>query len=160
LKQFPPSERPPVFPVFISFRIMVGLGLLMLLTGFVGAYLWARGRLFDTRWYLQAAQYVWPMGFIAILAGWYTTEIGRQPWIAHGILRTADAASPVHAGAVLTTLILFVVVYGIVFAMGIYYINRLIEYGPKGTAAGTPDGVPSRPLTAAEPAAHDAIEGT
>ena len=61
---------------------------------------------------------------------------------------------------VLTTLILFVIVYGIVFSMGIYYINRLIEYGPKGAAAATPDGVPSRPLTAAEPAAHDAIEGT
>ena len=160
LKQFPPSERPPVLPVFISFRIMVGLGLLMLLTGVVGAYLWARGRLFDTRWYLQPVQYVWPMGFIAILAGWYTTEVGRQPWIATGILRTADAVSPVHAMAVLTTLILFVIVYTIVFSMGIYYINRLIEYGPKGTAAATPDGVPSRPLTAAEPAAHDAIEGT
>ena len=160
LKQFPPSERPPVLPVFISFRIMVGLGLLMLLTGVVGAYLWARGRLFDTRWYLQPVQYVWPMGFIAILAGWYTTEVGRQPWIATGILRTADAVSPVHAMAVLTTLILFVIVYTIVFSMGIYYINRLIEYGPKGTAAATPDGVPSRPLTAAEPAAHDAREGT
>ena len=160
LKQFPPSERPPIFPVFISFRIMVGLGVLMLLTGFVGAYLWARGRLFDTRWYLQPVQYVWPMGFIAILAGWYTTEVGRQPWIATGILRTADAVSPVHAMAVLTTLILFVIVYSIVFSMGIYYINRLIEYGPKGTAAATPDGVPSRPLTAAESAAHDAIEGT
>ena len=160
MKQFPPSERPPVFPVFLSFRIMVGLGVLMLLTGFVGAYLWARGRLFDTRWYLQPVQYAWPMGFIAILAGWYTTEVGRQPWIATGILRTADAVSPVHAMAVLTTLILFVIVYSIVFSMGIYYINRLIEYGPKGTAAATPDGVPSRPLTAAESAAHDAIEGT
>ena len=94
-----PTDRPPVFPVFLSFRIMVGIGVLMLLTGFVGAYLWARGRLFDTRWYLQPVQYAWPMGFIAILAGWYTTEIGRQPWIATGILRTADAVSPVHAGA-------------------------------------------------------------
>ena len=160
LKEFAPNDRPPVFPVFLSFRLMVGMGVLMLAIGFVGAWLWFRGRLFDTRWYLQAAKYAWPLGFIAILAGWYTTEIGRQPWIAQGILRTADAASPVHAGAVLTTLILFVVVYGIVFAMGIYYINRLIEYGPKGSAAATPDGVPSRPLTAAEPATHDAIEGT
>ena len=159
LKEFAPNDRPPVFPVFLSFRLMVGMGVLMLLIGFTGAWLWLRGRLFDTRWYLQYVQYAWPLGFIAILAGWYTTEIGRQPWIATGILRTADAASPVHAGAVLTTLILFVVVYGIVFSMGIYYINRLIEYGPKGTAAATPDGVPSRPLTAAEPAAHDAIEG-
>ncbi len=70
-----------------------------------------------------------------------------------------DAVSPVHFGAVLTTLILFIVVYGIVFAMGIYYINRLIEYGPRGTAAETAEGLPSRPLTAAEQAAHDAIEG-
>ncbi|MEO8419838.1 MAG: cytochrome ubiquinol oxidase subunit I [Hyphomicrobium sp.] len=160
LKEFAPSDRPPVFPVFLSFRLMVGMGVLMLLIGFVGAWLWFRGRLFDTRWYLQYVQYAWPLGFIAILAGWYTTEIGRQPWIATGILRTADAASPVHAGAVLTTLILFFVVYGIVFSMGIYYINRLIEYGPKGTAAAMPDGVPSRPLTAAESAAHDAIKGS
>jgi cytochrome d ubiquinol oxidase subunit I len=160
LKQFPPSERPPIFPVFIAFRLMVGLGVLMLGIGFVGAWLWFRGRLFSTRWYLQAVQYTWPLGFIAILAGWYVTEIGRQPWIAHGILRTADAASPVHAGAVLFGLILFVLVYGVVFSMGIYYINRLIEYGPKGAAAEPSDGMPSRPLTAAEPAAHDAIEGT
>ena len=77
----------------------------------------------------------------------------RHP--AHGRCRLAG-----HAGAVLTTLILFVIVYGIVFSMGIYYINRLIENGPKGAAAATPDGVPSRPLSAAEQAAHDAIEGT
>ena len=160
LKEFAPNDRPPIFPVFLSFRLMVGMGVLMLLIGFVGAWLWFRGRLFDTRWYLQYVQYAWPLGFIAILAGWYTTEIGRQPWIATGILRTADAASPVSWGAVLTTLVLFVIVYGIVFSMGIYYINRLIEYGPKGTAAGTPDGVPSRPLAAAESAAHDAIKGS
>jgi cytochrome d ubiquinol oxidase subunit I len=160
LKQFPPSDRPPVLPVFLSFRLMVGMGVLMLLIGFSGAWLWWRGRLFDTRWYLQYVQYAWPLGFIAILAGWYTTEIGRQPWIATGILRTADAASPVAAGAVLTTLILFVLVYGVVFSMGIYYINRLIDYGPKGAAAEPPDGLPNRPLTAAEPAAQEAIERT
>ena len=71
-----------MFPVFLSFRLMVGMGVLMLAIGFVGAWLWFRGRLFDTRWYLQYVQYAWPLGFIAILAGWYTTEIGRQPWIA------------------------------------------------------------------------------
>jgi cytochrome d ubiquinol oxidase subunit I len=160
LKEFAPADRPPVFPVFLSFRLMVGMGVLMLLIGFVGAWLWLRGKLFDTRWYLQYVQYAWPLGFIAILAGWYTTEIGRQPWIATGILRTADAASPVSGGAVFTTLILFVVVYGIVFSMGIYYINRLIEYGPKGSAAEPPAGLPNRPLTAAEPAAQEAIERT
>ncbi len=139
---------------------MVGLGMLMLGIGFVGAWLWFRGRLFETKWYLGAVQYAWPLGFIAILAGWYVTEIGRQPWIATGILRTADAASPVVFSAVLFGLVLFIIVYGIVFSMGIYYINRLIEYGPKGAATEPPDGLPSRPLAAAEPAAHDAIEGS
>jgi cytochrome d ubiquinol oxidase subunit I len=160
LKEFAPNDRPPVFPVFLSFRLMVGMGVLMLVIGFAGAWLWFRGRLFDTRWYLQYVQHAWPLGFVAILAGWYTTEIGRQPWIATGILRTADAASPVSWGAVLTTLILFVIVYGIVFSMGIYFINRLIEYGPKGSAAEPPKGVPNRPLAAAEPAAKEAIERT
>jgi cytochrome d ubiquinol oxidase subunit I len=160
LKEFAPADRPPVFPVFLSFRLMVGMGVLMLAIGFVGAWLWFRGRLFDTRWYLQYVQYAWPLGFIAILAGWYTTEVGRQPWIAAGILRTLDAASPIGFYTLLFGLVLFVIVYGIVFSMGIYYINRLIEYGPKGAAAETPEGVPSRPLTAAEPAAHDAMEGT
>ena len=77
---------------------MVGLGVLMIGIGFVGAFLWLRGRLFETRWYLAAGQHAWPLGFIAILAGWYVTETGRQPWIATGILRTADAASPVSFG--------------------------------------------------------------
>ena len=158
LKQFPPDDRPPVFPPFLAFRLMVGMGVLMIITGFTGAWLWFRGRLFQTRWYLEAAQYVWPLGFIAILAGWYTTEIGRQPWVAYGILRTADAASPVAFSAVLTGLVLFVLVYGIVFSMGIYYINRLIEHGPKGAAAETPQALPSRPLSAAGEAAHEAFE--
>ncbi|HEY7670324.1 MAG TPA: cytochrome ubiquinol oxidase subunit I [Hyphomicrobium sp.] len=158
LKQFPPDDRPPVFPVFLAFRLMVGLGVVMILAGFVGAWLWFRGRLFDTRWYLEAVQYVWPLGFVAILAGWYVTEIGRQPWIAYGILKTADAASPVAFSAVLTGLVLFVLVYGIVFSMGIYYINRLIEHGPKGAAAETPEALPSRPLSAAGEAAHEAFE--
>ncbi len=160
LKEFKPEDRPPIFPVFVAFRLMVGLGVIMLAIGVVGAWLWYRGRLFQTPWYLRYVQYAWPLGFIAILSGWYVTEVGRQPWIATGVLRTVDAASPVAFSAVLFGLVLFVLVYGIVFSMGIYYINRLIEYGPKGAAAATPDGLPSRPLNAAESAAHDAIEGT
>lgn len=160
LKDFAPEDRPPVKPVFYAFRVMVGLGLLMIAGGLFGAYLWWRDRLFETGWFLKAVSISWPAGFVAILAGWWVTETGRQPWIAHGILRTADAASPVSANAVLTTLILFVIVYSIVFSMGIYYINRLIEKGPIGAAVKSPDGVPSRPLSAAEEAAHEAIEGT
>lgn len=158
LKDFARDDRPPVIPVFFAFRIMVGMGVLMLIAGWVGAWLWFRGRLLTTKWYLGIVQYVWPIGFIAILAGWYVTEIGRQPWIAYGILRTADAASPVAASAVLTTLVLFVLVYACIFAMGIYYINRLIEYGPKGAAAATPQALPSRPLAVASDAAHEAME--
>jgi len=160
LKDFAPQDRPPVKPVFFAFRIMVGLGLLMIAAGLVGAFLWWRGRLFDSRWFLSPLAISWPAGFVAILAGWWVTETGRQPWLATGILRTADAASPVSAGAVLTTLVLFVIVYSAVFSMGIYYINRLIEKGPVGAAVKPSEGVASRPLSAAEEAAHEAIEGT
>ncbi|MBN8911708.1 MAG: cytochrome ubiquinol oxidase subunit I [Rhizobiales bacterium] len=160
LKDFAPADRPPVKPVFFAFRIMVGLGLLMIAAGLLGAFLWWRRSLFETRWFLTPLSYAWPAGFVAILAGWWVTETGRQPWIATGILRTADAASPVSANAVLTTLVLFVIVYAIVFSMGIYYINRLIEKGPSGASVKPSEGVPSRPLSAAEEAAHEAIEGT
>ncbi len=158
LKDFAPQDRPPVKPVFFAFRVMVGLGMLMIAAGLVGAFLWWRGLLFDARWYLWPLSLAWPAGFIAILAGWWVTETGRQPWLVYGILRTADAASPVSAGAVLTTLIAFVLVYSVVFSMGIYYINRLIEKGPTGASVKPPEGVPSRPLSAAEEAAHEAIE--
>ena len=99
LKDFAPQDRPPVKPVFFAFRVMVGLGLLMIAAGLVGAFLWWRGALFRSTWFLAPLAYSWPAGFIAILAGWWVTETGRQPWLAHGILRTADAASPVSANA-------------------------------------------------------------
>jgi len=159
LKSVPPSERPPVVPVFFAFRIMVGIGLTMNVIGLFGGYLWWRGRLVTTRWYLQIVQHGWWLGFVAVLCGWITTEVGRQPWIAHGILRTADAISPVTAASVLVTLVLFVIVYGIVFSMGLYYINRLIARGPQGSAVEASHGGPGRPLSAAQGAAREAIEG-
>jgi cytochrome bd ubiquinol oxidase subunit I len=130
LKSFPPQDRPPVLPPFFAFRAMVGIGLLMIATGWIGALLWWRGRLFTTRWYLWPAQYVWWIGFVAVICGWIVTETGRQPWVAYRVFRTADAVSPVAAHTVLTTLVLFVVVYSIVFGFGIYYLNRLIVRGP------------------------------
>jgi cytochrome bd ubiquinol oxidase subunit I len=130
LKNFAPQDRPPVLPPFFAFRAMVGIGLLMIVTGWIGAWLWWRGRLFTTRWYLWPAQHVWWIGFVAVICGWIVTETGRQPWVAYGVFRTADAISPVAAHTVLTTLVLFVVVYSIVFGFGIYYINRLIVRGP------------------------------
>ena len=159
LKDFKREDRPPVWPVFFAFRIMVGLGMLMILLGVVGGWLWWRDRLFTSRWFLGPARFVWPMGFVAILAGWWVTETGRQPWVAHGILRTVDAVSPVVFETVLFSLVLFVVVYTTVFSMGIYYINRLIEKGPQGAAAAAGDDkLSQRPLSAATDATRQAIK--
>jgi cytochrome d ubiquinol oxidase subunit I len=108
-------------------------------------FLWRRGRLFKARWYLWPAQHAWWIGFVAVISGWIVTETGRQPWVAYGLLRTADAASPVAANTVATTLVLFVLVYGIVFTMGIYYINRLIAGGPYDPTTETLHSAPLAP---------------
>ena len=158
LNSVPASDRPPVTMVFYAFRLMVLIGLAMIGTGWVGAWLWWRGQLFETGWFLRPAANVWWAGFVAVICGWIVTETGRQPWVAYGILRTADATSPVPGGSILTTLLLFIVVYGIIFSMGIYYINRLIHRGPVGPSiAPSEHGLPSRPLSAAEEAAREAL---
>jgi len=162
LKDFKPEDRPPLLPIFFAFRAMVGLGLLMIAIGLVGAFLWWRRTLFTATWFLRPITYAWPLGFIAIVAGWWVTETGRQPYLVYGLLRTVDAASPVAFSAVLFTLILFVLIYSSVFSMGILYINRLIEKGPEGKAV-SPDADPDesvglRPLAAAKDAARSALE--
>ena len=160
LNSVPPADRPPVAPSFFAFRIMVGIGLVMLAGGYLGLWLWWRGRLFDTRWYLWLAAQGWWLGFVAVIAGWTVTESGRQPWIVYGIQRTVDAVSPVGGGNVATTLALFVLVYGVVFAMGIYYINRLIARGPEGHAGEPPStGLPSRPLSSVADAGREIFAG-
>jgi cytochrome d ubiquinol oxidase subunit I len=150
LSDFDPADRPPVAWPFFAFRLMVGLGFAMIALALWGAWLAWRGGLERSRWFLRIAAASWPAGFVAIVAGWTVAEVGRQPWLATGLLRTADAASPVPAAAVAASLALFIVVYGIVFAAGIIYMNRLIARGPGGEAAAPAEGVPSRPLTAAE----------
>jgi cytochrome d ubiquinol oxidase subunit I len=157
LKSVPPQDRPPVLNAFFGFRIMVGIGLYMIAAALFGCFLWWRGTLWETRWYLRITSWMWWSGFVAVIAGWVVTESGRQPWLVQGILRTADAISPVPASSLLGTLILFVFCYGIVFSMGIYYINRLINKGPEGRAIEPPEALPSRPLSAAEGAAREAI---
>jgi cytochrome d ubiquinol oxidase subunit I len=159
LKDVPPSERPPVLPVFFAFRIMIAIGFFMVAAALYGALLWWRGTLFETRWYLWVMSRMWWIGFVAVIAGWVVTETGRQPWIARGILRTADAISPVSASHVLTTLILFVVVYSIVFTMGIYYINRLINKGPQGRAIEHSETFSANPIAAASDAGREALGG-
>jgi cytochrome d ubiquinol oxidase subunit I len=144
-------------PVFFAFRIMLMAGFFMVAAALVGAWLMWRGVLFETRWYLRIAANSWWIGFVAVIAGWVVTESGRQPWLVHRILRTADAISPVTASAVATSLALFIVIYGIVFAAGIYYINRLIARGPQGRAVEAPTGLPTRPLSAARDAGREAL---
>lgn len=155
LSDFPRNLRPPVAPVFFSFRVMVGIGVVLIAVGLVGAWLWWRKRVFDTRWYLRAVAPLWPLGFVAIIAGWMTTEIGRQPWIAYGILRTADAVSPVSYSSVATSLVAFIVVYTVVFGMGVFYIARLLRRGPVGSKQAREHALPNRPLAAAQVAEED-----
>ena len=131
LKDFAPKDRPPVAIVFWSFRVMVGLGVVMLFVAVAGAILLLRGRAYDTRWYLRLAVICFPSGFVAILAGWFVAEVGRQPFLVNGLIRTADVASPVPAGSVATSLALFVVSYSIIFGAGGYYITKLIRRGPQ-----------------------------
>ena len=129
LKDVSPQDRPPVKNVFFGFRIMLAIGFYMIAAALYGTFLLWRDRLFETRWFLTVVPNTWWVGFVAVIAGWIVTESGRQPWIVQGVLRTADAVSPVPAASVLTTLVLFVLVYGFVFSFGAYFINRLIARG-------------------------------
>ncbi|WP_342360496.1 cytochrome ubiquinol oxidase subunit I [Terrarubrum flagellatum] len=157
LKDFAPQDRPPLPQVFFAFRIMVGVGLFLIALAFFGGYLWWRDDLERNRFFLWIASLSWPLGFVAIVAGWMVTEIGRQPWLATGVLRTADAASPLPAWKIAVSLALFLLVYGVVFTMGIRYINRLINKGPAGPLHEEDDALPNRPLSAAKPAIQNAL---
>ncbi|MBT8447648.1 MAG: cytochrome ubiquinol oxidase subunit I, partial [Gammaproteobacteria bacterium] len=130
LKEWPKDERPPVAIVFWSFRIMVGLGSLMALVGLASLWLRFTGRLYASPLMLRAAVAMGPAGFIAILAGWVTTEVGRQPFTVYGLLRTADSVSPIALPAVSASLAAFVVVYFIVFGVGTMYLLRMMARAP------------------------------
>jgi cytochrome d ubiquinol oxidase subunit I len=130
LKEFAPENRPDSTIVFWSFRIMVGMAMLMLLLGALGLVLRLRNKLYDLRWFQRFALVMGPSGLIALLAGWITTEAGRQPWVVYGVLRTADAASPLSSQQVGTSLLMFIVVYFLVFGSGIYYMLKLMAKGP------------------------------
>jgi cytochrome d ubiquinol oxidase subunit I len=157
LKEFAPEDRPNSTIVFWTFRVMVTMGLLMILVGLWGTWLRYRGRLFASRPFLHLAVWMGPSGILAILAGWYTTEIGRQPWIVQGLMRTADASSGHSFAQMSLTLALFVVVYFALFGAGIGYMLRLVRKGPKTdegqeVTLGGPGQprTPSRPLSAAD----------
>jgi cytochrome d ubiquinol oxidase subunit I len=132
LKEFPREDRPNSTILFWSFRLMAGLGVLMLLTAALGLLLRIRGRLYDAKWYQRLVLCMGPSGVIALLAGWVTTEVGRQPWTVYGVLRTADSVSPIGAQQAGVTLLVLVVVYALVFGSGLYYMVRLMKSGPVG----------------------------
>jgi cytochrome d ubiquinol oxidase subunit I len=151
LTEFPVADRPPVQIPFFAFRIMVGCGLLMLALAWFGSYLSASGRLERQRWFLWATFCSFPLGFIATLTGWFTAEVGRQPWTVFGQLRTADAATPfLTTPQVATTLVIFAAIYALIFLFGAVYIYRLLRRGPATLPSyGNAATNPKRPLSIA-----------
>ena len=140
LDTIPDDEEPPVGIVFWSFRIMVSLGFAMLGIGLWSLVARFRGKLYDWHWLHRAALLLSPAGFVAVIAGWITTEVGRQPYVVYNMLRTADAASPLAAPAVATSLIAFIVIYFVVFGAGIAYIFKLMRKSPQMDEVGVKRG--------------------
>src|ERR1700719_1779484 len=149
LDSIPPENWPPVIIPFFAFRIMVGCGLLMLLLAWVGSYLSVKDRIGQNRLLLWAIFLSFPLPFIATLTGWFTAEVGRQPWTVYGVLRTADALTPFLTTREATiSLIVFCAVYSFIFAFGVFYIYRLLRIGPVGRLAEpAAAAVPNRPLS-------------
>ncbi|EMY6209168.1 cytochrome ubiquinol oxidase subunit I [Proteus mirabilis] len=129
LKEFPKDDRPNSLIVFWSFRIMVGLGMLMILVGVWGTWLRYKKKLYQSNLFLRFTFLMAPSGLIAILAGWFTTEVGRQPWVVYGIQRTRDAVSAHGEMHMSISLLIFFIVYGSVFGIGYAYMLKLIRKG-------------------------------
>jgi cytochrome d ubiquinol oxidase subunit I len=152
LDSFPPEDRPPVVIPFFAFRIMVGLGLVMLAISWCGLYLRWRGRLEAARWFLWGTFLSFPTGFVATLAGWFTAEVGRQPWVIYGLLRTSEAVTPSLTGGMAAfSLVVYVLVYAVIVGFGIFYIYKLLRDGPTPVAGHAAYGTPGRPLAFSNP---------
>jgi cytochrome d ubiquinol oxidase subunit I len=149
LTDFPQRDRPPMIIPFFAFRIMVGCGLVMLLLTWVGSYLSLKGSIEQNRVLLWATFLSFPLPFIAILTGWFTAEVGRQPWTVYGVLRTADSVTPfLTTRAATISLIVFCALYTFIFAFGVFYIHRLLRAGPVGSLARPPAAaIPNRPMS-------------
>jgi cytochrome d ubiquinol oxidase subunit I len=153
LTDFPRQDRPPVLIPFFAFRIMVGCGLVMLALAWMGSYLSFRDRIEENRWLLWLVFLSFPLPFVAILTGWFTAEVGRQPWVVYRVLRTADAVTPfLTAPQATISLVIFCTIYTLIFAFGVFYINRLLHAGPVGHLVRPPiAAVPNRPMSLAGP---------
>jgi cytochrome d ubiquinol oxidase subunit I len=153
LKEWPPDQRPPVGPPFFAFRIMVGIAFVMLFMAVAGQVLRWRGRVYEAGWFLRLCQWTAPLGFIAVVAGWTVTEVGRQPWTVYGLLRTADSVSPsLTAGQVAVSLALYMIVYLVMYPTGIAVMAGMVRRGV-GEDETRPDAVeggrPAQPFAAA-----------
>jgi cytochrome bd ubiquinol oxidase subunit I len=147
LDSIPPENQPPVRIPFFAFRIMVGCGIVMLFLAWVGSWLALDDRLETRRGLLWATFLSFPLGFIATLTGWFTAEVGRQPWVVYGVMRTAQATTPfLTSRDVALTLVVFGAIYALIFAAGTLYIHRLLRQGPLPTPAHVEGANPKRPL--------------
>jgi len=144
LDTFPVDKQPPVAIIFWSFRIMVAIGFAMLGLGLWSLWLRAKHRLYETPWMHRVAVLLGPAGFIAVIAGWITTEVGRQPYTIYGLLTTAQSVSPIGAPAVGASLVAFIVVYFALFGAGTFYILRLMNKPPESHEGGLSPGQPIR----------------
>ncbi|TAL64683.1 MAG: cytochrome ubiquinol oxidase subunit I [Legionella sp.] len=129
LSSVPPEEQPRMLPVFITFRIMVGIGLLMLFTSVVGLLLRIKGSLYSSPWFYKWCIALTPLGFVASISGWLTAEIGRQPWVVYHLLKTKDAVSAIGVEEVIISFSLLILAYGVVFGFYLYYLLKLIAQG-------------------------------
>jgi cytochrome bd ubiquinol oxidase subunit I len=130
LKEFPPDERPYVPATFFAFRIMVAIGFIFLGVMLWAGYLWWRKRLFDTPLFLKTLVIMQPLGFFATIVGWWVAEVGRQPWVVYGLMRTSDGVSPIAAGNVVWSLLLFVLFFGVIGVVYFYYTIKTLQIGP------------------------------
>jgi cytochrome d ubiquinol oxidase subunit I len=147
LEEFPREDRPPVLIPFFGFRTMVAMGLIMLAVSWWGNVLRLLGRLETARWFLWCTFLAFPTGFIAVLAGWFTAEVGRQPWVVYGLLRTRDAVTPsLTTDTVLFSLLAYIAVYTLLGSFGVYYIYKLLREGPNPGATASPGATANRPM--------------
>ncbi|MBW3567182.1 MAG: cytochrome ubiquinol oxidase subunit I [Proteobacteria bacterium] len=145
LNEVPPEDRPYVPIVFWAFRFMVGIGFLFLFTGIAGATQAWRGRLLESTRLLKLFAFMTPLGFVAVLCGWWVTEVGRQPWTVQGLMRTRDSVSAITGGEVAMSLGVFVLLYTLLFGAYVYYMTKVIRSADKSRIDEGAPGAPARP---------------
>lgn len=130
LKSVSVEDQPPVAAVFFSFRVMVGIGLLLLATALTGLFLRRKNRLYDCKWFQVWCVLITPLGFVATISGWLTAELGRQPWVVYNLMRTSEAVSAIGKEEVMISLAMIIIAYGIIFGFYLYYLLKMIKLGP------------------------------